>query len=368
MLDLRNRRGAMLVLAAFLFLGLMVMAVLAIDFSRLVEQRNHVHTATDAGAHAGAVQLRIDRNGAVDTAISFATRHMPSGSPTPVVQVGRWNDATHTFTPGALDEADAIQVTAQRGSNYLIGNVLGIVPATMRRTSIAWAEAPVVAAPCLRPWALPYDSLLAKLGITDPDHELTQSDMANLQAMPLASRRVTLKLGSNNVGNAQPGNYNAVVVPSFWRAATSSYVSPRPARGGNEYQDRIGQIECNGLELVGIGDSLDVEPGNKVGPTTTGTTALCDQYGGMSGNFCLNSDGTIGLPIKVVLYGKEFGDRLNGRDDPIVVRAIGGFVLESIEMTGPDKSAITGYYDVLSTSGTIAGGGNTTLVRPILVQ
>jgi hypothetical protein len=360
----------MLVLGAFLLVGLLVMAVLAVDFSRVVQQSAAIHTAADAGAHAGAVQILTRPATAVDSAIAMATANMPAGAPAPTAQLGKWTDSTQSFAIEDTLEANAVRVETERSTNYLIAAVFNILPATMHRTSIAWANAPVVAAPCVRPWALPYDSLLSKLGITNPNHVLTQNDLTQLQAMPIAARRVTLKLGSNNPGAAQPGNYNAVVVPSSWQALTGTYRSPPPARGGggdDAYRANIASEDCS--PLIGVGDSMWVEPGNKVGPTKQGTQDLCEQYGGMSGDLCLNSDGTVGLPIKVVLYGTEFGNRLNGRDDPVVVRAIGGFVLEQMVMSGQNQSQITGYYDVVGTAGSVASGGvNTTLVRTILVK
>ncbi len=367
---LRNRRGAMLVLGAVLFVGLMVMAVLAVDFSRVVSQRNEIHTASDAGALGGAVQLVLTPTTTepVDSAIVYAQRNMISGAPAPTAELGFWNDSTRTFTTPS-SEPNAVRVQTQRGTNYLIGSLFNILPATMRRTSIAWANAPVLAAPCVRPWALPYDSLLSRIGISDPSHVLDAGDLVTLQQLSKTARSIVLKLGANNPGNAQPGNFNAVVVPSFWQARTGTYRSPRPQSGASRYRDRISAEVCP--DLVGVGDSLDVEPGNMVTPTITGVTDLCGRYGGMSGNACLDTDGSVGILIKVALYGIEFTNRLNGNSDPVVVRAIGGFELDSIETTNSGvhpKSTIFGSFEVFSSDGIVGGGGNSTIVRPILVR
>jgi len=304
----------------------------------------------------------------VDSAIAYAQRNMIAGAPTPTAALGFWNDSLRTFTT-PTGEPNAVRVRTQRGTNYLIGSLFNILPATMRRTSIAWANAPVLAAPCVRPWALPYDSLLSRIGIVDPSHVLNAGDLVALQQLSKAGRSIVLKIGSNNPGNAQPGNFNAVVVPSFWQARTGTYRSPRPLSGANRYRDRISASSCP--DLVGVGDSLDVEPGNMVNPTITGVTNLCGSYGGMSGKACLNSNGSVGILIKVSLYGIEFASRLNGNSDPVVVRAIGGFQLDSIETTnsGPQpKSTIFGSFEVFSSDGIVGGGGNSTIVRPILVQ
>lgn len=371
MLRLRNRKGAMLVLGALLFIGLMVMAVLAVDFSRTVEQSAAIHTAADAGAHAGAVQLLVHAGSALDTAIAVAQDNMPPGAATPFAEYGIWNDTTRVFTPDDSIEANAVRVETRRSTNYLIGGRFNILPQTMRRVSIAWATAPVIATGCVRPWALPYDSLLAKLGITDPNHQLTSVDLTNLRNLPPAQRRVRLKLGDlSGGGTAQPGNFNAIVLPSFWIALTQSYRVPAPSSGAATYRQNIETEICDAL--TGVGDSILTEPGNMPGPTISATDALCSQFGGaFVGDNCIHGDGSLGVPIKIMLYTSG---QLNGRD-PAVVRAIGGFVLETMfhnscpSCTPPeDKGEIIGYFDTFSVQGTVASGGNTTLVKPILVR
>jgi Flp pilus assembly protein TadG len=370
---LRNRKGAMLVLGALLFLGLMIMAVLAVDFSRTVEQSAAIHTAADAGAHAGAVQLLVHPGSAVDTAIAVAQANMPPGAPTPIAEWGKWNDTTKVFTVEDSIEANAIRVETQRSTNYLIGGRFNILPQTMRRVSIAWATAPVVAAPCVRPWALPYEQLLGVLGITDPNHQITDNDLNTLRMMSPSARRVTLKLAQLNGANPPPpgpGNYNAIVAPSYWIAATGSYRVPPPDSGAEAYRHNIETDNCT--DLMGVGDSVVSKPGNMSGPTITGTDNLCAQFGGgFVGDNCMNGGGTIGIPIKVVLYNST---TWNGRS-PFVVRAIGGFVLETMyhnpcnTCTPPqDKGEIIGYFDAFLSHGSVAGGGNSTIVKPILVR
>lgn len=370
MLRLRNRKGAMLVLGALLFMGLMVMAVLAIDFSRTVEQSAQIHTAADAGAHAGAVELLIHRSQALDSANAVATANLPPGALAPIAEYGRWDDTAKVFTVADSVEANAIRVTTARNTKYLIGGLFNILPQTMRRMSIAWATAPVVATGCIRPWALPYDSLLAKLGISDPNHQLTDADLTNLRNLTPAQRRVRLKLGDlSGGGTSQPGNFNAVVIPSFWMAATQSYRIPRPQTGANEYRTNIETETCG--PLTGVGDSVDTEPGNMPGPTISATDVLCSQFGGgFVGDQCINGNGTVGVPIKIVL----FSGQLQGRS-PAVIRAIGGFVLETMFHNScpsctptEDKGEIIGYFDTFNTGGSVATGGQSTIVRPILVR
>lgn len=370
MLKLRNRKGAMLVLGALLFMGLMVMAVLAVDFSRTVEQSAAIHTAADAGAHSGAVQLLVKRSTAVDSAITVASSNMPPGAATPTAEYGRWNDSSKVFAISDSVEANAIRVVTQRNTKYLIGGLFNILPATMRRMSIAWATAPVIATGCIRPWALPYDSLLAKLGITNPNHQLTDADITNLRNLTPAQRRIRLKLGDLSGGaTSQPGNYNAIVIPSFWIASTQSYRVPRPQTGANEYRTNIETETCG--PLTGVGDSIDTEPGNMPGPTITATDVLCTQFGGsFVGDNCINAGGTVGVPIKIVL----FSGQLQGRS-PAVIRAISGFVLETMFhnscntcVPAEDKGEIIGYFDTFSAHGAVATGGNSTIVRPILVR
>src|SRR4029077_570456 len=83
------------------------------------------------------------------------------------------------------------------------------------------------------------------------------------------------KLGSGSFddpvpGSTMPGNFQAVMLPRSWSAATQQRNPDGPPQsGGNSYRDAIRGPECFSL---GIGDSLTTEPGNKVGPTIQGVT------------------------------------------------------------------------------------------------
>ena len=89
------------------------------------------------------------------------------------------------------------------------------------------------------------------------------------------------------------------------------------------------------------------------------------------GDNCIHGNGSLGVPIKIVLYS---ANAFTGRTTA-VVRAIGGFVLETMYhnqcnscIPQQDKGEIIGYFDTFSVQGTVGSGGNSTLVRPILVR
>jgi Flp pilus assembly protein TadG len=355
MLKLRNRRGAMLVLGAVLFVGLMVMAVLAVDFSRIVEQRNGIHTAADAGAHAGAVQLHHDKTTAVDSAIAYALRNMPSGAPTPTAEVGRWDDSTQTFTAGgSIGEANAVRVHTQRGTDYLIGNLVGLAPATMHKTSTAWSEAPVSATTCVKPWGIPYMELTKRLQPSNPDtlRDLTDDDNIFLQTLPPSALRFQLKAGPPPT---IPGNFYALYMPN-----------PDVSGGGAElYANNIGT--CNPA-LYGIGSTIETETGNIVGKTLEGAAELCQP---LVNHQCFSPDGTLGLPIKAVFWIPPVGGCAG--KCTVTIKIIGSFVLDTVCQAnlGPpadcSQGEIRGYFKQIVSDGQV-GTVHGTVVRPILVQ
>lgn len=356
---LRNRRGAMLVLGAVLFAGLMVMAVLAVDFTRVVAQRNEIHTAADAGSLAGAVQLLLTptTTAPVDSAVAYAQRNLIGGAPTPTAELGFWNDSARTFNPSS-GEKNAVRVRTQRSTNYLVGQLFNVLPATMRRNSIAWASAPVSTTTCVKPWAFPYSKLLAKLGLTDQNHLLTQDDLLDLLAMSEAARRDTIKHpAGGGGGSGVTGNFGIVKLPWAYQSSTGTYQNPQG--GASRYEERI--AACPEGDPIAIGDSLEVQPGVIPNNTIDGLTDLCANEGGtMSGGSC-----SVPLAIKVALFADPWP---TGASALVQIRGLLGFVIEQVLTTGSDKGAVIGYFDVFAASGTVTGTGNSTLVRPVLVQ
>jgi len=116
----RKRKGAVLVLAALLMVGLMAFLAFCVDLGYMIAVRSELHRATDAAALAGAGALVDGADQAELAAFEYLVRN-PSGKhilvegegwvdelPTLMaenaedfsVEVGYWDQATRTFMPG----------------------------------------------------------------------------------------------------------------------------------------------------------------------------------------------------------------------------------------------------------------------------
>ncbi len=112
-----RRRGAALVLGAFMIIFLLGMAALAVDLGYLFLVRTQLQVAADSGAMAGAARLAESKAEVVGTAQAFADRHVAGGRNVQLqpgdVEFGRWDFRTRTFDPAA-GRANAIRVTTRR--------------------------------------------------------------------------------------------------------------------------------------------------------------------------------------------------------------------------------------------------------------
>ncbi len=398
---LKNRRGVFVVLVAILSMVLMGAAALSIDISRIWTMRNELQTAADAGALAGAIQLTPphDTFYVTDTATAFAQRNrvMYALPNVDSVQIGIWNDTTSAFTSGARP-ANAVNIVVSHPTNNLFMAMFGIAAPRVKARAIAWANAPVVEANCFKPWAIPYVTLMYRLnlarGISPANSfdNLTRAfdqtlDVGALNSMSEADRTFDLKLGAGSFddpvpGSTMPGNFQAVMLPRSWSAATQQRNPDGPPQsGGDPYRNAIRGPECFSL---GIGDSLTTEPGNKVGPTIQGVTGdpgVCATLVGEDTNTpstdptfgnCLDENGQNGVAIKAGFYLCRSG--CGGRSS-VGVEMLGSFTLKKIypdksknkQTPAFDKAEIVGVFNPISAQGPI-GSGATTLTRLILVK
>jgi Flp pilus assembly protein TadG len=399
MLQLKKRRGAMVVMTGVMFFALVICGAVAIDFGRLWTERWELQSAADAGALAGALQLMPPRDTLVvtDSARAYVHRNRAMSDTITVdsVVLGNWNGPTRVWTPAGSPTNAVRVVVSQQASNLFMAG-FGIPTPRMTARAIAWAAAPVATTTsCMKPWAIPYESLMYAIntyrGIAITNSSLTRPfdntlDMAALQAMSAADRTFNLKLGSGANGNVQdtisqagadagnmPGNYRAVVLPKLWDYATQSYPYGQngPPPGGNVYSNNISGSTCHGLA---VGDSLMTETGNKVGPTVSAVEpAVCStivQSGANIGD-CLDAGNNVGVDIKAAFY--SCGTGCQGKT-AVGVTLLGSFTLMKMYPrgdTGPtplfDKAQLVGVFKPVQAEGG-AGGGSTTLVKLLLVQ
>jgi Flp pilus assembly protein TadG len=403
---LKNRKGIFIVLFGLLFMVLMAVSAMAVDMSRIWTMRNELQTAADAAALAGAVQLTPPhvRGGGggniTDTATWAAKANTALYDTVSVESVhwGIWDDDAATFTASSFTNATAVEVVVKHGTNKLIMGALGIAAPTIKARAVAWANAPVDNSNCMRPWSMPYTVLMDLVNrrrvadgtlTGDPDsfdnltREFTDYDRQLLAEMSDAERTFTLKMASGQSfnegipGSTMPGNFQAVQLPRHYSADGTEWPdgNPRGTGGADSYRDAIEGIECYPL---GVGDILDVFPGDIIGPTLQAVEKqnpgdqnyICASIA--SNGDCMNDQGTAGVDIKTAFHQCLTG--CNGATR-VTVRMIGSFTLTKMYKTPGnanqgefwDKGQIVGIFKPLAGTGPV-GTGPTTIRKIILVR
>jgi hypothetical protein len=270
--------------------------------------RRQAQNAADAGALAGAVAKAFDVGGwtnrtetgpARTAARQMAISHGVVGEAPNVVMA---SDVYFTDQPADMCPADAdgntgcIRVDVYRNQARgnplpsIFGQAFGIVAHGVRATATA-RVAIADASDCLKPWAIP-DKWLDIYDVTPPMNEVppqwteddrfeTQTGGGNPTPLPNPDvytpaspsgpgtgftvaadlgRRVVLKQGGPST-SIEPGVFQPVRIPRYDGGST----------GAADYRDNI--ATCSGLP-IGIGDVLESENGNMIGPTRQGVLEL----------------------------------------------------------------------------------------------
>lgn len=363
MSEMKSRKGAVLVLAAFLMVAVLAIFVFVVDLSRVYLQKNELQTSTDAAALAGALELYRDTALVNDSAVSFGLKNNVLKLAPLVanagVKCGVWDDAARTFTAsaGCSLSDNAVEVSGSAPVQSSMASFMSLGNVQVDTKSIAWL-AYVNGTKCVKPLGLPYSSLTfavrpdqTSLIDPDPQRALTEGDLYRLRTFTPSQLRFTLKYpgGGNDDLNA-PGNYGIVDLDG------------QSDGGGSDYAADMGGCDDNNLT---IGTVILTQPGGKSGPTRTGFDDLCAQsQGTIIGDDCVASDGTIGVNVLVPLWYSA--TRVNG-NKPITIKLIAAFKFESMKRNNPDKTSIKGYFIGFAGGGSI-GTVKTTVTRPILVR
>ena len=356
--SVRDRRGAAVVLLIVMLAALLGILSVVIDTSRLLALKAQMQTAVDASALAGVMALSEGAgDGSRDVAIEYALKNYAEAVGVEVlpedVTFGIWDRWNWTFIPlPSSAGADAIDVQARRSVINYLAWILGIPRSGAWARATAWSAAPVSEAPCVKPWALPEELL-----------DLNNSDeVEDWEVDAAIGREFTLKSATG--GNTDslsasgiPSFFYPVVLPPFWDATTQDYVDPAPQGGADAYRDNIATCLP---ELVGVGDSLLVEPGNMPGPTVQGARNLCAS---IVDTYCLGPDGELGVKIIAGFWDSD--------DDPIgrtavVVATLAAFRLERVYSEG-QHGVVVGRFEEMVTTGAL-GSGATTAYKIILVR
>jgi hypothetical protein len=247
-------------------------AALTIDGAELMTTRNQLQAAADAAALAGASGLIQGNQTTATDRIAIAgqnqagTGHQASGKhhrPDVTFPAPR---AVRVRTHAPAGTATLWSLTPHRESGEQ-------QPTDV--TAVAAAEVyDVCASDCLKPWSIPdrWDDVNAN-GKLDPG-ETYDPITTGYQAPGDVGVTAVLKMG-NPAGTMAAGQYFPIDLPPM-----DCTCGIAPQTGGDQYRENI--AECNPY-VVAPGDRLQLEPGNKVGPTSQGVQALIDRIPARTG-------------------------------------------------------------------------------------
>jgi len=351
----RARRGAVLVMATAMTAGLMVIAAIAVDLSRLYVMRTELQTTADAAALAAAMRLTEDRwrAGAAGAAAVSADSALGDAADVDSVRFGLWQASARSFvrTSGPIG-ADAVQVSVSRATTYLIGRFISGGPVRVTARATAWAGAPAMRADCVTPWFILHHDYMEAFGRKHEDM-LTHDDIRTLRDTATNKRWITVKINRRRNAAPDPNWFYGMVLPSHNSGR-------EPQSGQQAYRRHI--TECTTMERGWV---AKVEESSTVrSQTWPGLQDLCQP---LAAGVCYNRNGTVGVPITVSVFCK--GPEHTGGDDMwFQVEWMTGLNVAGGRQTD-DFVEITGYLIPTKGTGEINWEGEATgLVRTILVR
>jgi hypothetical protein len=225
-LSLKSDQGAVLVFTALSLTALLIIGTLAADVGCILTARNQLQSAVDASALAAASGLMVGQSEAIQRAITFCYNNLCLD-----------HNIVISATDVTFPEARRVRVAATRPINMFFAKLIGIEMVQISTSAIAELGT-IVGTRGMRPWALP--------------------DMGWPTGTP-----VVIKSGSIGAPGTNPGFFYPINFPPLNRGT--------PVSGADAYCENI----AHGSEdYVFLGDQLQVEPGNMVGPTNQGIQEL----------------------------------------------------------------------------------------------
>lgn len=266
----RSRRGGTLVVVAIMFTVLMGISAMALDFSRMYEFRAQIKTLADAAAMSaildrkgGLTETQAENNAfgliPVNRVEGSGAATMAAGDVTPVT----WHPSTRTANDTPWTLANAVKVSVNYTSNYTLARVFGATSKTLNDTTVALFGS-LVTSSCMAPIAMPYASILQKLGrdptvlsynLTEADIATLKSPSAELQFMGLGANAAPEASAPGNFGwvdtNSESGHSNAQIAAALLgctsgNSGTGDDLSGVPgARNANDVRDAV-ETRCGG--------------------------------------------------------------------------------------------------------------------------
>ncbi len=284
MADLRDQRGFIAVTVAFLLIGMVGFAALAVDTGFLYSSRTNSQGIADAAALAGAASFIFSPNAiqpqaAIDRAVATAVAQSVMADPVQPSEV-----TVNVDVPNRL-----VTVTLNRSEPTFFGQVLGLDHAPVTVTGSAEAARNASGSGCPKPWFLPNAILLDTSecdGLKKKDEEECIAAKFCAQCTNPIDPATTELLAYRD-----PVTWDIVVPPSAQTLlASAPLIDIRPinphdalapgnfyslrlgdSRGGSDYRTNI--ATCSN-EVGACGSCYDTEPGNMVGPTRQGVEDL----------------------------------------------------------------------------------------------
>jgi hypothetical protein len=337
----RDERGMTYVFVGMGFMAFMAATTLAIDVGMFMTARSQAQNSADAGALGGAVALAFEDYGnrsasgpAVQTALTASRSNQVVGAEVSVTP----GDVEFLLSPEGLD--NRVRVTVHRSTGRgnavptLMGRFFGVQSADITATATAEAS-PANAMTCVKPFTIPDRWTERQTPPWDPSDTF---DMYDNQNRLLANPDVY-------VPPTEPGytGYNAdrdKGLRLMIRAGTGNNIEPSfyfsysmgGVTGGSAYDWNI--ANCN-TTVMGFGDLLLMEPGNMVGPTTSGVADLIARDPGAYWDDTRNrvvstmnpSPRVAIIPVFDPVYYAE--GKANGRNADLKVANYIGFFIES---------------------------------------
>ena len=219
----RERRGATIVLVAFLGVALVGITAFAVDVSRMYVGANELQTVSDASALRGA--QRLQENPGADPSseiIAYALQNQALNGLVTVetsdIRPAIWTESSATLdSSGGVTwaTANAVQVTARKTAGLLFGKVLRSVAPIPARRSAAWL-ANITGKKCnFMPFGFPIQNLFEDLGLGSINgRALTQAEINQVKdSLSTTSGRVNLTQILYPKENLTPTNETSIYWP-----------------------------------------------------------------------------------------------------------------------------------------------------------
>lgn len=336
-----DQRGGAAILIVLSIAALFSFGIIAIDGAILTTTKNQLQAAADAAALAGASGLGSGTQAlATQRAIDFAGfNRAVQDSLAPVAITAA--DVTFPTPTRVRVRTHRTAATGDPLRTYFLRVVDLMRPNTADVEAVATAEVvPICGSDCLKPWAV-------------PDRWDDANGNGQYDAGEFYDPLLTGYLPPGDVGTTiilKVGNPNQAIAPGqFFPINYPPLGGPeKPLTGGDVYREWI--AGCSPY-LVVPGDSLQLEPGNMVGPTIQGVDLLVAADPGAYWDSALgavagSAFGQSPRIVKVPFFDPRFPP-VSGRNY-VHVAKIGAFFLESV---GPGSQVVARFIRI-ATQGT----------------